>query len=189
MRSALYWFALFVALGAAGCSNLPNPDAILNTPTATAALPLAAAAPVNSPVLKATATIGTTRTPRPSAPTETPPPPATLVIEGQAIPLPNNAVETKNIPTEVRNFAATQFRGLTRVGTAHAYLIANAPDGFASSFSSDLTAQGWENVPMQTGLPNGISAIIAQKGTVRATFILYAEENARTLVYVVLTQR
>lgn len=192
MRSALYLFVLFVLIGVVGCSNLPNPDAVFNTPTVTPANVLVVSAPsvtVMPTVPKATATVGPTRTPHAAGATQTPLPPATLVIEGQSIPLPDNVAETKNVPTAVREFASTQFRGLTRLGGAHAYLLMDTPDGFLSSFSSGLTAQGWENVPMQTGLPTGMNALIAQKGTIRATYILYSQENARTVIYVVLTQR
>ncbi len=190
MRSALYLFILLVLVGVASCTTLPNPDAVINTPVLTPSISTATSVVVAAPTIALpTATVGSIRTPRPVTPTKTPAPAPTLVVEGETVPLPDNAIETKNIPAEVKDFAATQFKGLTRLESPRAYRVPASADALPPSLIGQLTAQGWDEVPMQSGLPGGISAIIAQKGTVRATYVIYAEQENSTLVYVILTRR
>ncbi len=104
MRLPLIVLALLTTVAIAACNGQVNVDIVTGTGTpsvaAIAATPLSAPTVVDaaSPMPLATSTPGATRTPRAPAATKSPiATPTSLDIDGQALPVPADAKETKNI--------------------------------------------------------------------------------------------
>ncbi len=180
--------AILILVAVAGCTDQAN--VTLSTPTLSAsAIPLAAPT-----VEQANSTpsiipsLAVTRTPRAAAATKIPSAtPTPLDIEGQQLPVPADAKETKNIPAVARSFAQNQLKGQARIGQPYAFVVPQSRSQMAESYRQELTASGWEAIPI-TGLQDPIDVLFAQKANVRATLIFATEDNGTTLLYIVATR-
>ncbi len=194
MRLPLIVLALLTTVAIAACSGQVNVDIVTGTGTpsvaAIAATPLSAPTVVDaaSPLPLATSTPGATRTPRAPAATKSPSAtPTPLDIDGQALPVPADAKETKNILAVARNFAQNQLKGQSRIGQPHAYVVSQARDQTVATYRQQLTSTGWEAIPIG-GLQDPIDVLFAQQANVRATIVFASEDSGSTLIYIVATR-
>lgn len=194
MRLSLCALTLLTMVAIAGCSGQAVVDTTSGTAApsfaATSATPLStpAASDGASPLPLPTLASAATRTPR--APTATKSPSATptpLDIDGQALPVPADAKETKNIPAVARDFAQNQLRGQARIGQAHAYVMPEKRGDIVTTYREQLTSSGWDAIPI-SGLQDPIDVLFAQKANVRTTIIFASEDNGSTLMYIVATR-
>ncbi len=188
MRLPLWALALLTAVAIASCSGPANTalNTAIPSPTATFLPPVTLASPSRT-----TASSGgrTTSTPRATIATRTPlSAPAFLDIEGQQLPVPAGAKETKNIPAVARNYAQNQLRGQSRVGEARAFLLQGGRSEAAQTYLEALGGAGWDAVPL-AGLIDPLDVLFAQKANVRATIVFATEDSASTLMYIVATRR
>jgi hypothetical protein len=191
MRLPLIVLALLTTVAIAGCSGQANVDITSGTATpsvaAMAATPLSTPTVVESPLPEATISSAATRTLRAAAtksPSATPTP---LDIDGQPLPVPADAKETRNIPAVARNFVQNQLKGQSRIGQPHAYVVPEARDQLLATYRQQLTLSGWEAIPI-SGLQDPIDVLFAQKANVRATIVFASEDNGSTLMYIVATR-
>jgi hypothetical protein len=193
MRLPLIVLALLSMVAIAGCSGQANVDITSGTATpsvvALAATPLSAPTVVDASVIpEATITSAATRTPRVAVATKSPSAtPTPLDIDGQLLPVPADAKETRNIPAVARNFAQNQLKGQSRIGQPHAYVVSQARDQLLATYRQQLTSSGWEAIPI-SGLQDPIDVLFAQKSNVRATIVFASEDNGSTLMYIVATR-
>ncbi len=194
MRLPLTALALLTTVAVAGCSGQANVDLTTGTTTpaaaAIAATPLSAPTAVDgaSPTPLAISTSAATRTLR--SPTATKSPSATptpLDIDGQSLPVPVDAKETKNIPAVARNFAQNQLKGQSRIGQPHAYVMPVTRSEMVATYRQQLTSAGWDAIPI-SGLQDPIDVLFAQKANVRTTIVFASEDNGSTLMYIVATR-
>ncbi len=189
MRSPVWVPILLTAVAIASCSSPAS--VALNTatpsPTATFLPPVtlvAAATPS-----RVAASGGATSTPHaPAATRTTIAAPAFLDIDGQQLPIPAGAKETKNIPAVARNYAQNQLRGQSRIGEAHAFLLPGGRSQVAGTCLQALSAAGWEAVPLG-GLTEPLDVLFAQKANARATIVFATADSGSTLMYIVATRR
>ncbi len=192
MRLPLIVLALLTTVAIAGCSSQANVDITSGTATpsvvAMETTPLSAPTVVDvSPIPRATITSAATQTPRAAAsksPSATPTP---LEIDGQSLPVPADAKETKNIPAVARNFVQNQLKGQSRIGQPHAYVMPEPRGEMVATFRQQLTSSGWDTIPIG-GLQDPIDVLFAQKANVRTTIVFVSEDNGATLMYIVATR-
>jgi hypothetical protein len=190
MRSPLWALTLLTAVAIAGCSGPANVNVTLSTETPSVSITPLSAPTLGgaSPTALADSTLSVTPTPRAPAATKSPSATAApLDIDGQPLPLPAGAKETRNIPAVARNFAQNQLKGQSRIGQAHAYIVPGTRDENAQNYRQELSVAGWDAIPI-AGLQDPIAVLFAQKANVRATIVFATEDNGSTLMYIVGTR-